>query len=532
MSAVMPSLGDTIAGKYRIEAILGRGGMGVVYAARHAISERRVAVKWMEADLQSEPDALERFLREARAMGRIDHPNVVGVLDVGTEGPVAYLVMEILRGESLRARMEREGKLSVETALALLLPAMEGVEAAHRAGVVHRDLKPENLFVATTAAGTVTKVLDFGISKLAEKEVLGQQAKQLTKSGHVIGTPTYMAPEQIHGTTVDARTDVWALATILYEMLSGRTPFEADSFGALLVAIATEPYVPLDPALVPPNVARLVHKGLAKEPKDRFQSVAELARALEPFAKGASFREPRGPSLLPGAPIAAAPLGADAPLDGATSQDRADPPTARHSQPPLPTRDATTPQKKQAPLAALGRTMLAGTPEAPASAPLPATPRLPAAVPTPVRLRREAQAAAPPSEAPAPPSSALAWSLAAVMTLLAVVAAAWTWQAFRGPVRSAPPIASTAPPSAAPAPSIAPAPTIPTGHDPAPPPSVASTVTPPSRPPASAPSASVRGHHAAHPPPSGAGTGSEVTSPPSSETPAASRSGSIRREDF
>ncbi len=306
MPHATPQVGDVIAGKYRVESILGRGGMGVVFAARHTISERRVALKWMEADLQDEPDSLERFVREAKAMGRIEHPNVVGVLDVGTEGTIAYLVMEILRGESLRALIAREKRLSPEVALRTLLPALEGVEAAHRAGVVHRDLKPENLFVVRSASGEAqtTKVLDFGISKLTENDSRKREARKLTKTGHVVGTPTYMAPEQVRGATIDGRTDVWALSTILYEMLSGRAPFDGDNYGALLVAIAVEPYAPLDPNVVPPDLARVVHKGLAKEPGDRWQSVLELARALEPFARGVRFAEPRSPSLAPPGPSA------------------------------------------------------------------------------------------------------------------------------------------------------------------------------------------------------------------------------------
>jgi serine/threonine-protein kinase len=299
-----PNVGDVVAGKYRLESVLGRGGMGIVYAARHAISERRVAVKWMEADLASEPDALERFVREARAMGRIEHPNVVGVLDVGTEPPIAYLVMELLRGESLRAMIEREGRIEASLAVRTLLPVMEGVEAAHRAGVVHRDLKPENLFVVKDATDRVmtTKVLDFGISKLTETDSKRRDSPKLTKTGHVVGTPTYMSPEQVRGALIDARSDVWSLSVILYEMLSGRTPFDAESYGALLVAIAVEPYVPLDPSVVPPNLARIVHRGLAKDPADRWPTVMDLARALEPFANGATFHEPHRRSVVPGAP--------------------------------------------------------------------------------------------------------------------------------------------------------------------------------------------------------------------------------------
>lgn len=310
MAHPIPQIGEVVAERYEIQSVLGRGGMGVVFAARHTISGRRVALKWMEPDPSDEPGAKERFLREARAMGRIEHGNVVGVLDVGTVGDAAYLVMELLRGESLRSVIDREAPMPIERALSLLLPAMEGVEAAHRAGVVHRDLKPENLFVAKLAdgGGTVTKVLDFGISKVDESARSGSRGPQnLTKTGHVVGTPQYMSPEQVRGAMVDGRTDVWALGTILYEMLTGRTPFEAENFGGLLVAIATEAFTPLYQRIDSPPTALVVavHRALEKDASSRFPSVLAFARALEPLAGGVTFREPSRASVLPASPFAA-----------------------------------------------------------------------------------------------------------------------------------------------------------------------------------------------------------------------------------
>ena len=303
--AETPEVGGTIAGKYELDGVLGRGGMGVVFSARHLLTGRRVAVKWMLPDAAAEDGAMERFFREARAMGRIDHPSVVGVLDVGADGGAAYLVMEMLRGESLRACLAREGALPVSRAVQLLLPAMEGIEAAHRAGVVHRDLKPENLFLVAGPGGTTsTKVLDFGISKLQSDGPMGRSSGgALTRSGAIMGTPQYMAPEQVRGARdIDGRTDQWALATILYEAIAGRAPFVADNFGALLVSIATESFAPLDRLVpdVPGALADAIHRALEKDPTHRFPDVASFARAIERFAgDGARFVDPRPSSIAP-----------------------------------------------------------------------------------------------------------------------------------------------------------------------------------------------------------------------------------------
>ncbi|MFO0683862.1 MAG: protein kinase [Sandaracinus sp.] len=527
----VPKIGDVVAGKYRLESVLGRGGMGVVFAARHTLSERRVALKWMEADEDAEADALARFVREARAMGRIEHPNVVGVLDVGTEGDVAYLVMEILRGESLRSTMAEAGPLSVERAVALLLPALEGVEAAHRAGVVHRDLKPENLFVVKGPDGEpqTTKVLDFGISKLTEHEGRPLEAQKLTKTGHVVGTPTYMSPEQVRGGTIDARTDVWALSVILYEMLAGKTPFAADNYGALLVAIAVEPYEPLDPAIVPPDVARVVHRGLAKEAEDRWPTVEALARALEPFARGARYREPRHPSLAP--PAAEPARGSSVPTAAAR---------------PSPVRAAG------APVAAAGS---AATPElalpsAPAGR---ASPEVRGGAPTPIRL---GAAAARAEAAPVEPPQRR-WLVVAAVAVAALLALGMVVRqighAARDAMLRAPlgdaatpdaPVTTAPPPSraATPAHEATPAPPTAPAHEATP----AHAATPHADPPpplpvprlspeADAPAhGSRRGEHG-HAPSASATSATPAPSAPAPAPPtttATSRSGSISRDDF
>ena len=301
-AAQIPKPGDTVAGKYLLESMLGRGGMGAVFRARHLLTDRKVALKWMLPDEEAGAAAVQRFLREARAMGRIDHPSVVGVLDVGVEGDAAFLVMELLRGSSLRDRIEASGKLSIPEAIGLLLPAMEGLAAAHAAGVVHRDIKPDNLFCV---AGGGTKVLDFGVSKLQGDRFAGPGAAgsgAITHTGAMVGTPAYMAPEQVRGDRdIDARTDVWALGAILYEAITGQLPFDHETLGQTIVAIATmaPPRIESHVADIPLALADVVHRALEKDRDARWPSVESFANALVPFASGATFTTPRPTSVRP-----------------------------------------------------------------------------------------------------------------------------------------------------------------------------------------------------------------------------------------
>ncbi|MBN8616150.1 MAG: protein kinase [Deltaproteobacteria bacterium] len=314
---MLPKVGTTIGEKYALEAVIGRGGMGAVYRAKNLLTGRRIALKWILPTLNGADEMRARLFREARAMGRIEHPNVCAVYDVGQDGDAVYLVMELLSGRPLRALME-DGRLEVREIAEILLGGMQGVSAAHAAGVVHRDLKPDNLFVCFDEDGRrgSTKVLDFGVSKILDLA----ESDGLTKSGMAVGTPHYMSPEQIIGSKdVDARSDVYGLGAILYQALAGRLPFEADNYSALVVQIATCSPEPLENHTTgeAAKLAPIVHRAIARKPSERFADVAEMALALEPFAGGARFETPRPrPRSLPPPPsdeTSLAPASAPAP---------------------------------------------------------------------------------------------------------------------------------------------------------------------------------------------------------------------------
>ncbi|MCC7538256.1 MAG: serine/threonine protein kinase [Deltaproteobacteria bacterium] len=292
-------IGEIVASKYRVDQVIGEGGMGTVYAATHQVTGKRVALKWMLPQLSRDAEAVGRFLREAQAAGRINHPNVVDVYDVGKHGDSMFIVMELLRGEPLASIVDR-GRVPWPDALRLLMPALRGVAAAHDGGVVHRDLKPDNIFITCDHDGTRrdAKVLDFGISKLTTK-AQGENLR-LTKTGSVMGTPYYMAPEQIQGIRdIDERTDIYALGVILYQTLAGDLPFKAQTYHALIVEIATGTPTPLrqNAPDVPPELEAMVMRAMAREPDRRFQTVRDLMASLETLESTSFSNMPRPDSM-------------------------------------------------------------------------------------------------------------------------------------------------------------------------------------------------------------------------------------------
>jgi serine/threonine-protein kinase len=277
--------GDILAGKYRVERLLGVGGMGAVVAAQHIQLEDRVAIKFLLPEVRERGDAVMRFLREARAAVKIKSPHVARVTDVGTfDNGLPYMVMEYLEGSDLDRWLTEQGPLPIAQACELVLQACEAIAEAHALGIVHRDLKPANLFVVRRPDGSQSvKVLDFGISKMPQSTT----GVGLTRTAVVMGSPMYMSPEQIESTRdVDARSDIWALGVILYELVTGAVPFDGSQFAELAMQIITQPPKPLRDrcAHAPPGFEQVVLKCLEKQAANRFQSVAELAAQLAPFA--------------------------------------------------------------------------------------------------------------------------------------------------------------------------------------------------------------------------------------------------------
>ncbi len=278
--------GDIIADKYRVDRVLGAGGMGVVVLATDVTLERQVAIKFLLEEHVKHKEATERFLREARAAVRIQSEHVARVIDVGTlKNGAPYMVMEYLVGTDLSQVIEQKGRSAVEESVGYVLEAAEAIAEAHAAGIVHRDLKPANLFLARKAGGHFSiKVLDFGISKHTNPATSSQQS--LTRTSAMMGSPLYMSPEQMRSSRdVDARTDIWALGVILYELLLGKAPFIAESMPELIAHILQDQ--PMNPRMerpeIPVGLEAVVLRSLEKDPGRRYQNVGDFAQALMPF---------------------------------------------------------------------------------------------------------------------------------------------------------------------------------------------------------------------------------------------------------
>jgi serine/threonine-protein kinase len=294
-----PQVGQLVNNKYRLLRLIGDGGMGSVFEARHEVLGTSVALKFLHAELTRRPGLVQRFLQEARVVARIQSPHVVRVSDVDqTPEGNAFIVMEFIEGKSLQALYEelyRAGRrLSYADAMDYALQMLDGLEAAHAAGIVHRDLKPDNVMITRGPKGaSLLKILDFGIAKL---KVEGEHMKGLTRPGVVMGTPEYMAPEQAFSADqVDARADIFAFGVMLFEMLAGRRPVGGDEphqIAAQYLGGEVAKLTDLAPQ-VPAPLAEIVHKAMAAQAKDRWDSVVELRRAIEAYAEAA---KPGAPS--------------------------------------------------------------------------------------------------------------------------------------------------------------------------------------------------------------------------------------------
>jgi eukaryotic-like serine/threonine-protein kinase len=279
----------TLGGKYRLIRQLDQGGMGSVWEAQHLLLGSSVAVKLMDPQIAASPQAMSRFLREAQSAAALRSPHVVQILDYGIDGGVPYIVMELLEGESLAARLEREPLTARETGR-ILSDVARALGKAHEAGIAHRDLKPENVFIIRNDDQELAKVLDFGIAKAPRglAAALAIAPSDETDTGALLGTPNYMSPEQALGSRdLDYRTDIWSLGVIAFECLTGRRPFEAETVGKLLVAICTEPItVPSSVASVPDGFDAWFARACARAADQRFQSAREAMVELRHVCEG------------------------------------------------------------------------------------------------------------------------------------------------------------------------------------------------------------------------------------------------------
>jgi serine/threonine-protein kinase len=280
MADVGVSEGTVIDGKYRLERLLGRGGMGAVYAARHLTLGELYAIKFVAPGPGDRDEAHARFRREAKSAALLTSDHVAKVMDVGVHGDdELYIVMEHLDGMDLDVLARQRGRLPVAEASELVIQACRALEEAHDKGIIHRDIKLANLFLTTSHGEPLLKVLDFGVSKTVGAD--------MTHTAAVLGSPKYMSPEQMDDPrAVDARTDVWSLGVVLYRLVSGRLPFDGETLGRICMAVMREPPPPLlevQPS-VPPGFAAIVDRCLAKDRAQRFASVRELSAALAPFA--------------------------------------------------------------------------------------------------------------------------------------------------------------------------------------------------------------------------------------------------------
>jgi hypothetical protein len=409
----MVEIGAVLAGKYRVDRVLGRGGMGVVVQATHLSLNQPVALKFLLPEVARNPQVVQRFLREAQAAVRLRSEHVARVIDVSSlEDGSPYIVLEYLDGTDL-AHFPRE-QLTVGVIVDLVLQACEALADAHALGIVHRDVKPANFFVTRRSDGSLLlKVLDFGISKAATANDV-----KLTGTQTVMGTPAYMSPEQMRSSrNVDHRSDIWSLGVVLYELLQGTPPFEADTFSSMVIKVATESLPPMT-ARLPAGLPELVYHCLDKDVSRRFQNVAEVAHALAPYAGSsvqAAVTVDRTSRVLGTVPPAPRAVGGRAPVPSTITAS-----AGAITAPPPP----VAPGRKRWPIVAAasgivvlavvvigivassGDSPSASSSPSPAAAPAAATPTptpTPAPTPTPTPPPPPPTATIEPSPPPAPP---------------------------------------------------------------------------------------------------------------------------------
>jgi serine/threonine protein kinase len=285
---------EILGGQYQVLEKIGTGGMGSVYKASQRAMNRMVAIKILHPKLANRKDLTSRFRREARAMSQLSHPNTVKVFLYGEleDDGSLYIVMEMLEGRNLNQTVRKEGPMPLERAIPILIQVCGALQEAHDLGIVHRDLKPENIFLSRQGGITdYPKVLDFGLAKVTERQ-MQPGSIILTQEGMVFGTPEFMSPEQAQGKTLDARSDIYSLAVILYELLTGKLPFSAKTPMEYIQKHVTDAIIPLSERVAdkhfPKELDAVMARALSKKPEQRFQTAAEFAEALRPFGGAAA----------------------------------------------------------------------------------------------------------------------------------------------------------------------------------------------------------------------------------------------------
>ena len=295
-------------GRYQIQGVLGKGAMGLVYDGLDPGLNRRVAIKTILVKQLDEETARmysQRFEREVRAVARLNHRNIVQVYDFGTEGDVAYIVMEYINGKELKDRFDAGERFDVKTTFRLMTELLEALDFAHDAGIIHRDIKPANIMVDAEGRAKLT---DFGVARVTDPD---GEAGEATQTGAMVGTPAYMSPEQIQGQTIDHRTDIFSAGIIFYQFITGQKPFEGNQWALAKKIVQDEPVRPSSIVQVPPEIDRVVARALAKEPDHRYQTAGAFAESLKRILEGKPPEDPneevREPVFAPAPAPAAKP---------------------------------------------------------------------------------------------------------------------------------------------------------------------------------------------------------------------------------